>query len=384
MPKTIKIALLGSTGSIGTQTLDVVRHLAGRVKIVALSAGRNVELLSRQIEEFSPRVVGVANCEDVDKISARFPDIQVLCGDEALKKIPKLDDVDVVVNAVVGSAGLLPSWYAVVAGKRLCTANKESLVMAGEILMREAKSRGAEIFPIDSEHSALFQAMFSGKKSEIRRLILTASGGPFWNYSGPLDEITPQQALAHPTWSMGAKITIDSATLMNKGLELIEAHYLFDIPPEQIDVLIHPQSIVHSIVEFVDGAQIAQMSYPDMRLPIQYALTYPERLPSPIRYLDLFDVGKLEFYRYNPDRFPAIEVARRALNMGGNATIFLNVVNELAVLAFLEGKIKFTDITKLVIKSLDELGNNFQEVLSITDVLAAEKEARRWWAEKIT
>ncbi len=381
MSEVIKIALLGSTGSIGTQTLDVVRHLAGRVKVVALSAGRNVELLARQIEEFSPRVVGVADCEDVDKISAKFPQIEVLCGDDALKEIPRLDDVDVVVNAVVGSAGLLPSWYAVVAGKRLCTANKESLVMAGEILMREAKSRGAEIFPIDSEHSALFQAMFSGKKSEIRRLILTASGGPFWNYSGPLEEITPQQALAHPTWSMGAKITIDSATLMNKGLELIEAHYLFDIPPEQIDVLIHPQSIVHSIVEFVDGSQIAQMSYPDMRLPIQYALTYPERLPSPIRYLDLFDVEKLEFYRYNPDRFPAIEVARQALSMGGSATVVLNVVNELAVWAFLDGAIRFTDIVVYVIEALKDI--KVRKILSIVDVFEVEDEVRRWWDEKI-
>ena len=253
--------------------------------------------------------------------------------------------------------------------------------MAGEILTERAKETGAVIFPIDSEHSALFQSMLSGKHSEIKRLILTASGGPFWNKDVDFDKIIPVDALAHPNWSMGQKISIDSATMMNKALEIIEARWLFDIPLEKIDVLIHPQSIVHSIVEFVDGSQIAQLSLPDMRLPIQYALTYPERFESPMKPLDLAEIGNLEFCTPNKDKFPAIDLAYRVLTDGGNSPIILNTVNELAVESFLMGEIKFSQIVRFVIQALDEIPKS--SVSSLDDILSADRVASEWFEKRI-
>ncbi|MCD6595665.1 1-deoxy-D-xylulose-5-phosphate reductoisomerase [bacterium] len=376
-----KIALLGSTGSIGTQTLDVIENIGGKFDVVALAAGHNLEFLRRQIRKFHPKYVCISDEHNANILRTEFSDTEIFFGDNGLVELACLDDVDIVVNAIVGAKGLIPSYRAIDCGKRLCTANKESLVMAGEILTERAKETGAVIFPIDSEHSALFQSMLSGKHSEIKRLILTASGGPFWNKDVDFDKIIPVDALAHPNWSMGQKISIDSATMMNKALEIIEARWLFDIPLEKIDVLIHPQSIVHSIVEFVDGSQIAQLSLPDMRLPIQYALTYPERFESPMKPLDLAEIGNLEFCTPNKDKFPAIDLAYRVLTDGGNSPIILNTVNELAVESFLMGEIKFSQIVRFVIQALDEIPKS--SVSSLDDILSADRVASEWFEKRI-
>ncbi len=362
-----RVAILGSTGSIGVQTLDVISKMGDTFEVFAITAGKNLSLLAEQVEKFQPSLVCIVDEGDADVLRNMFPAIEVLCGDEGLCAVAADERVDVVVNAVVGSAGLMPSWAAVSSGKRLCTANKESLVMAGELLMSKARETDAQVFPIDSEHSALWQAMLSGKRSEIKRLILTASGGPFWNADVNFDEVSPEQALTHPNWSMGTKITIDSATMMNKALEIIEARWLFDIPPERIDVLIHPQSIVHSIVEFIDGSQIAQMSIPDMRLPIQYALTYPSRMPSAVKPLELHEIGKLEFYKPDLEKYPSISLAYEALRRGGTAPIVLNAANEVAVEMFLEGRIKFSQIYELVSRALNEVES--REVKSVEEIV---------------
>ncbi|RKZ25020.1 1-deoxy-D-xylulose-5-phosphate reductoisomerase [bacterium] len=375
------IALLGSTGSIGTQTLDVVSHLEDFFKIRSLAAGKNIALLSEQAEKFSPEKISVADEEDAKILRKKFLDIKIFSGEEGLCKLASDDDVDIVVNAVVGAAGLMPSLCAIKNGKRLCTANKESLVMAGELLTSLARKTGAEIFPIDSEHSALWQAMLSGEKSEIKRLILTASGGPFFQKNVDLKKITPQDALKHPNWSMGKKITIDSATMMNKTLEIIEAHWLFNIPPEKIDVLIHPQSIVHSIVEFVDGSQIAQMSIPDMRLPIQYALTYPRRYSSSVGTLELWRNAKLEFFKPDTEKFPALKLAYRVLKLGGTAPAILNAANEVAVSAFLEEKIAFNHIFNIVESAIEDVKPEPAD--SIEKILTANEVAKKYAVEKI-
>ena len=376
-----KISILGSTGSIGTQTLDVVERMRDKFDVYALSAGSNVQLLREQIRKFHPKYACISDSRSADILRSEFPDVEIYSGDDGLTKIACLGDVDIVINAVVGAKGLVPSWSAVDCGKRLCTANKESLVMSGEILTNRAKETGAIIFPIDSEHSALFQSMLSGEHSEIKRLILTASGGPFRDSDKNFDDITRDEALNHPNWSMGQKVTIDSATMMNKALEIIEARWLFDIEQGKIDVLVHPQSIVHSIVEFVDGSQIAQMSIPDMRLPIQYALTYPHRFPSPVHSLDLAEIGRLEFHLPDREKFPAIDLAYRVLDAGGNAPIILNTVNELAVGAFLSGKIKFSEIVSLVVEALNEIP--FSRVETMDEVISADRTAREWWKNRI-
>ena len=375
------IAVLGSTGSIGTKTLDVVSELGDKFRIVALSAGANVELLREQIKRFNPLVVSIASSNDADELRRKFHNLEILTGDEGLAAIASDKRIDIVVNAVVGAAGLNPSWNAVCAGKRLCTANKESLVIAGALLTQRAKETGAQIFPIDSEHSALWQAMLSGKKSETKRLILTASGGPFWGKDIDFDKVTVEQALAHPNWAMGSKISIDSATMMNKALEIIEAHWLFDIPPECIEVVVHPQSIIHSIVEFVDNSQIAQMSLPDMRLPIQYALSYPIRFPSPISLLNLQNVKQLEFFNPDNKKFPSIQLAYRALSMGGTASATLNAANEIAVDAFLKGKIKFSRISQLVEEALTNIP--VVNADSIEAILIHHDSVCRWTIERI-
>ncbi len=382
-----KIALLGSTGSIGRQTLEVVEHLGGAVEVRSLAAGRNLSLLEEQILRLRPKLVCVADEEDAKKLSRRFPQVEVYFGAEGLERLAADEEVDTVVNAVVGRAGLAPSWRAVAEGKRLCTANKESLVMAGEVLTRLASQTGAQIFPIDSEHSALWQAALAGKREEIKRIILTASGGPFWGKKIDPASITPEDALEHPTWRMGPKITVDSATLMNKGFEVIEARWMFDIPPERIDVLIHPQSIVHSIVEFVDGSQIAQMSLPDMRLPIQYALTYPQRLPSPVKPLRLEELCRLEFFAPEQEQMRVLSLAYRVLEVGGTAPTILCTTNELAVRAFLAGRISFDKIIELAERALEEVvwkplpHDKPRDALEA--VLEADKAAEEWFNRRV-
>ena len=350
MGNTVKrLAVLGSTGSIGQQTLEVVRALPHRFHIVGLAAGGNTDLLAKQINEFKPRFVYHRNRESQAHLANA--EYELL----SLEQIASHPQVDAVVIATSGKAGLSPTLAAVKAGKKICLANKESLVMAGEIIINEARLNAAQILPIDSEHSAIWQCL-AGETQPTAGLILTASGGPFRGYSPTqLDEVTARQALKHPSWQMGKKVTIDSATLMNKGLEVIEAHWLFDIPFENIRVLIHPQSIVHSMVEFIDGSVKAQLSYPDMRLPIQYALSYPERLPNPqLPRLNWDSINNLTFEPPDLDTFPCLRLAVEAGIKGGTYPAVLCAADEVAVELFLSERIKFTDIAELVEQALEK------------------------------
>jgi len=340
-----RLAILGSTGSIGRQALEVVRSLRDSFEVVALAAGSNTSLLAGQIAEFRPRLVSWR--DGAEPPAGDFETLTPL-------EIAAHPDVDIVVLAMPGGAGLEPTLEAVRSGKRLALANKESLVSAGEIIMSEAARSGALITPVDSEHSAIWQCL-NGEASQPSRLILTASGGPFRGYAkAQLEKVTPQQALAHPSWSMGRKVTVDSATLMNKGLEIIEAHWLFNMPYDQIEVIIHPQSIVHSMVEFADGSIKAQLSHPDMRLPIQYALTYPQRLPGRLRRLNWPELASLQFTPPDSGTFPCLRLARQAGEKGGSYPAVLCAADEAAVALFLEGRIRFTDIPTLVEKALEE------------------------------
>ena len=337
-----RLAILGSTGSIGRQTLEVVRALPGRFQVVALTAGNNIKLLRQQVNEFSPRYVSYLT--DSQK-PEEFASYQYL----SLEGIAAHPDVDTVVIATSGTEALPATLAAARAGKTIALANKETLVAAGEILMKETKLSGARILPVDSEHSAIWQCL-NGENQKPRRIILTASGGPFWHYSkAKLERVTVEEALAHPSWRMGRKVTIDSATLMNKGLEIIEAHWLFDMPVENISVLIHPQSIIHSMVEFADGSLKAQLSYPDMRLPIQYALTFPERLPNrDLPALNLKKFHSLVFEQPDPKRFPCLRLAIEAIEGGGTFPAALCAADEAAVELFLAGRIGFTEIPGLI------------------------------------
>jgi len=376
-----RIVLLGSTGSIGTQTLDVVARMRENFEIVALAAGTNAQLLAAQISTFSPKYAFIADAALAHELAAAFPHTQMLSSPAELDALAALPEADVIVNAIVGARALPPSLSAVRAGKLLCTANKESLVMAGEFLTRELAASGARIIPIDSEHSALWQAMRAGERAEIASLILTASGGPFFRASCDLSKISPQDALAHPNWSMGAKISVDSATMMNKALEIIEAFWLFAVPASQIRVLIHPQSIVHSIVEFIDGSQIAQMSLPDMRLPIQYALTFPHRLPTPTRALDLSKVGTLEFFEPDFARFVALAAAYEALELGSSAAAALSSANEAAVAAFLAGRISFADITLRAVAAMREFATF--GATSVEDIIELDAQVQKSFAASL-
>jgi len=368
------VVVLGSTGSIGKNTLEVLSRFPDRFSVWGLSTHTNTALLEEQIRRFRPKMAVIAD----ERSFQRFPrnhDTEILGGVDGLKKLASHPQVDLVINALVGSVGLLPSLEALDKGKNLATANKESLVMAGELLMKKARQKGGEILPIDSEHSAIKQCLLSGKRQEVKKIILTASGGPFlWKDHKELEKITVDEALSHPTWEMGRKITIDSATLMNKGLEIIEAHWLFEIPPDRIKVLIHPQSIVHSMVEFVDGSVIAQMSVPDMKLPIQYALFYPERVFSHNTSLDLAKTSNLTFLEPDYERFPGLRLAYRALQMGGTAPAVLNAANEVAVEAFLTNRIGFAQIVKTVERVL----NQHRVILSpgLEDILDADRWAK--------
>jgi len=350
MPSTIKqIAILGSTGSVGRQTIDVVRASPDRFRIIALAAGKNIDLLAKQIEEFKPLFV---YCQD-EEARSRLPRIEhELLSMEDIARHPQ---VDTVVAATSGKSGLHPILAAVKAGKRVAIANKEPLVMLGEQIMKEAKLSGAQMLPVDSEHSAIWQCL-NNENQKAARIILTASGGPFRHYSpAQLREVTPEQALRHPSWQMGRKVTIDSATLMNKGLEVIEAHWLFDAPFDIIHVLIHPQSIIHSMVEFADGSIKAQLSHPDMRLPIQYALSYPERLPNPeLPRLDWSRINKFTFEQPDFDTFRCLKLAIEAGRKGGTYPTALCAADEVAVELFLSGHMRLTDIAALVERTLEE------------------------------
>jgi len=364
-----QVAVLGSTGSIGRQTLEVISVFPHRFHIIGLAAGKNTALLAEQIKEFQPRFVSYQDRKAGTRLTKA--EYEFL----SLEEIASHPQVDMVVIATSGKWGLKPALAAAKAGKKIALANKESLVMAGEIITSEAKLNGAQIMPVDSEHSAIWQCL-EGETRKAARLILTASGGPFLHYSSAqLDEVSPEQALRHPSWRMGKKVTVDSATLMNKGLEVIEAHWLFDMPFDNIKVLIHPQSIVHSMVEFIDGSVKAQLSYPDMRLPIQYALSYPERLANPqLPRLDWEGIKELTFESPDLDSFPCLKLAIEAGKKGGTYPAALCAADEVAVELFLSGRIKFTDIARLVRQALEEHQSISHP--TVEEIMAADNWAR--------
>ncbi|MEE9488768.1 MAG: 1-deoxy-D-xylulose-5-phosphate reductoisomerase [Candidatus Brocadiales bacterium] len=373
------IAILGSTGSIGKNALDVIRHLGADYSATALTSNRSWETLAQQAEEFHPRRVAMVDGEGCRQLKERLSgnSVEVLSGEESIEEIVADDDVDLVLSAIVGAAALPATLKAIAHKKDLALANKEALVMAGEIVTSKARENGVSLIPVDSEHSAIFQSLAAGKRSELRRIILTASGGAFRDYpADKLDGVTPEQALDHPTWKMGKKITIDSATLMNKALEIVEAKWLFDLKAEEIEVVIHHQSIIHSMVEFQDGSVIAQMGLPDMKLPIQYALTYPERLPAheDTEYLNLAKVDKLTFDQPDLHRFPALRLGFWAASDGGTLPAVMNAANEVAVQAFLEDKLKFTGIIRIVEEVMHKHTKKNQP--SLDDIMTSDRWAR--------
>ena len=386
------LCILGSTGSIGRQCLCVVKNASDRFHIVALCAGKNLELLAQQVRDFAPKLVVVGNSECIEPLRERLrnlgvsPTVQVACGVSGQIEAATHSEVDTVVSASHGTTGLVATYKAIQAGKRIGLANKEVLVAAGELVTRAARERGAEILPVDSEHCAIHQCLRSGSHAEVRRLMLTASGGPFLKTPRKhLDRITPEEALQHPTWKMGGRITIDSATMMNKGLEIIEAHWLFGFLSEKIDVLIHPESVVHSMIEFRDGSVMAQMSVPDMRLPIQYALNYPDRLAmnGDSQGLDLIALSKLRFAAPDTRRFPCLDLAREALRKGGSLPCALNAADEVAVEAFLAHRLRFSDIPRVIERVLEQT-TRAQSCSSLDDVLECDHEARRRALELVT
>ncbi|MDT8443635.1 MAG: 1-deoxy-D-xylulose-5-phosphate reductoisomerase [Desulfuromonadales bacterium] len=373
-----RLAILGSTGSIGVKTLEIVAEHPRRFQIVALTAGSNLALLEEQILRFNPEIVAVANHGNAQRLQERIGagGPRVLCGKDGLIACAAGSPADMVVSAIVGAAGLEPTLAAIEAGRDVALANKETLVIAGELIMAAVARSGCRLFPVDSEHSAIFQSLEGHRKIDVRRLILTASGGPFRNWSlDDLQAVTPHDALAHPNWTMGRKITIDSATMMNKGLEVIEAHWLFDVPVDNIAVHIHPESIVHSMVEYVDGALIAQLGIPDMKTPIAYALTYPERLTLSLPALDLCRLSQLSFAAPDSQCFPCLGLAYDAIRRGGTMPAVLNAANELAVEAFLQGKIAFLDIPRIIGKVVAMHTNT--KASSLEPILAADTWARQ-------
>lgn len=347
------IAVLGSTGSIGVSTLEIVRAFPERYRIVALSAGNNIELLKQQIEFFRPRIVSVVSEQDAEALtrSLKGVDVQIYCGIEGMTRCATAPESEMVVVAVVGAAGLIPTLAAIKAGKDIALANKETLVTAGSLIMEEVARQKVKLIPVDSEHSAIFQSLAGHRREDVRRLILTASGGPFRNY-GPahFKNISPAEALAHPNWEMGRKISIDSATMMNKGLEVIEARWLFDFPATMINIHIHPESVIHSLVEYRDGAVMAQLGVPDMKTPIAYALSWPERLPLVQEPLDLCQLGQLSFSEPDTERFPCLRLAYDALARGGTVPAVMNAANEVAVEAFLNTQLSFLEISQVIEK----------------------------------
>jgi 1-deoxy-D-xylulose-5-phosphate reductoisomerase len=376
-----RIALFGATGSIGRSTLDVVRHSGGRLQVAALSSHRRLTELCRQAQEFEPRFVIATDEQTATQFdwSILPPGTELLIGHAGLERAARLPEVEIVLSAIVGSAGLAGTWAALEAGKTVALANKETLVMAGPQVMRLARERNAKIVPVDSEHSAVFQLIESGCRESIKRIILTASGGPFRQWTREaMEQATVADALSHPTWKMGEKITIDSATMINKALEIIEARWLFDLQPEQIHVVIHPQSVVHSLVEFVDGSVVAQLSPPDMKLPIQYALDWPARHESPARKLDLTQNLRLDFEPPDEDRFPALKLGREVAAAGGTAGAVLNAANEAAVASFLAGELPFMEIVPACRAVLES--HHFSPSPALDELLSLD----RWARQEIT
>lgn len=380
-----RVAVWGSTGSIGVNALDVVRRLnrqGASVRVDVLSAHSNIELLKKQMEEFRPSRAVVGDPAGVDLLArwarAKKRRVRIGCGVDGLLESARSAPVDLVVSAVVGAVGLTPLLAALRAGKNVALANKESLIVAGELVMETARRSGARVIPVDSEHSALFQCLGGriGSGQGVRRLILTASGGAFYRHKGSLAKVGVDQALNHPTWKMGKKITVDCATLTNKGLEAIEAHHLFAVPMDRIAIVIHPQSIVHSLVEFDDGSMLAQLSHPDMRLPIQYALTFPDRRPTSVKSLELDEIGRLEFHRPQFQRFPSLSIALDAGRRGGLWPAVFNAANEVAVNAFIHRRAGFMDIPHVCRRVLGDYRPKGSP-LSLPDILAADQWGRR-------
>ncbi len=379
-----RLAVLGSTGSIGVNTLDIAGRFDNEFKVMALSAGTNIRLLKGQIERFNPKVVCVLNEALANTLKGEISPqkTEVLFGVEGLIQIASLPEIDLVVSALVGAAGLIPTISAIKAKKSIALANKESLVMAGKIIIEEAHENGVTILPVDSEHSAIFQALVGRSKDEVNRIILTASGGPFLNLPyEKMKEVTAKEALHHPTWDMGRKVSIDSASLMNKGLEVIEARWLFGVSTEQIAVQIHPQSVVHSMVEYIDGSIAAQMGITDMRIPISYALSYPKRLRLDLPPLDLYHMDGLTFLPPDIERFPCLRLAYRSIEIGETMPAVLNSANEVAVSSFLEEIIKFTDIPEVVEKVMEN--HQVKPLTTLDDALRADQWAREKTKELI-
>jgi 1-deoxy-D-xylulose-5-phosphate reductoisomerase len=380
------VTILGSTGTIGQQTLDVIARHPSDYRVFALAANSNVDALLKQCIQFKPEVAVLLDDKAAQELRLEFKShnlkVEVISGMAGLEQVSSDAQVDIVMAAIVGAAGLKPAMAAARAGKRILLANKETLVMAGSLFMQAVAEGGATLLPIDSEHNAVFQVMPPQQLKHladggVRKIILTASGGPFRRYSPEqLSTVTPELALKHPNWVMGAKITIDSATLMNKGLEVIEAHWLFNAKPNQIEVVVHPQSIIHSMVEYIDGSILAQLGNPDMRTPIAYALAHPKRIDSGVASLNLLEIAKLEFEAPDTQRFPCLQLAYEALQLGGTAPAILNAVNEVAVAAFLNKKIHFLDISVLVAKVLNKI--KITPVRSVEQLITADTEARQF------
>lgn len=375
MSKIRKIGILGSTGSIGTQALDIIRKNPERYGVSVLSCARNIELLEQQLKEFKPELAVTKEEKDARELSKKFPDTAFAFGEEGLKEAAALSENDLVLNSLVGMQGLVPTCSAIEAGTDIALANKETLVAGGDLVMKSAAEKGVKILPVDSEHSAVFQSLQGNECNPYRKIILTASGGPFRGYSRrQLEKVRLQDALKHPNWSMGNKITIDSATLMNKGLEVIEAHHLFDAPPEKIDVVVHPQSIIHSMVEYEDRAVMAQLGLPDMRVPIAYAFAYPERIPMEEKSLDLAELSQLTFEKPDREVFRTLDLAYGALATGGGACCTLNAANEVLVGLFLQEKISFTDIQDRLVDWMMDFAPVKAD--SLEDILELDRETR--------
>lgn len=372
------LSLLGSTGSIGINVLNIARQFPDRFQVLGLAAGRNVKLLSDQVLEFKPALISVIDEQHADELAGLLPGDyadRIVWGKEGNLAVAALDDADMTICAVVGAAGLLPTIGAIEAGKDIGLANKETLVVAGGLVMEKVRQNRVRLLPIDSEHSAIFQALEAGRRQDVSQLILTASGGPFLHT--PIDDlrkVTCEEALNHPNWSMGRKISIDSATMMNKGLEVIEAHWLFDMHPHDISVVVHPQSIVHSLVEYQDGSVLAQLGIPDMKIPIAYALSYPERIALGLKPLNLWQCSDLEFYEPDYSRFPALRLAFEALEQGGVSSAVMNAANEEAVAAFLDMKISFPQISAIVEQTMKQIKGGTD--LDLAGLIEADGEAR--------
>ena len=379
-----KISLLGSTGSIGTNVLDVIERNPEKFQILGMSAGNNVDLFAKQIRKFKPRVVALFDTKKIPTLKERIADldIEILSGEEGTIAVATLPEADVVVSGVMGSAGLLPAIHALKSGKNLALANKETLVIAGELVLREAKKTNSQIIPIDSEHSAIFQVLNGEKKERIKKIILTASGGPFRTFSfDQMETVTVKDALKHPNWDMGAKITIDSSTMMNKGLEYIEAKWLFGVNTP-VEIIVHAQSIIHSMIEFVDTSIMAQLGIPDMRVPIAYALTYPDRFECDLPSLDLTTMGNLTFEAPDFERFPCLQLAIDAMEIGKTMPAVLNAANEIAVQAFLEELISYKDIAELIRMVMQN--HNPSPLKELQDVLIADRWAREETTKLVT